>query len=98
MNDKLRKVMRCIALGLPVVIPVVTAPFNVGGCYPLGYQCPTTIEQVIVEYTPTEEGAAIDCRAVCGGDMACQLVEPGRVACMHEVVDCPPAGRRPNGA
>src|SRR5689334_10464259 len=96
-DDWSRSLMRKIALGLPIVLPVITAPFSMGiGCYPLGYQCPERVDSVVVDYAPaTDASATIDCRAACGSDERCGFVEPGRVECMHTVVECPPAGRRP---
>lgn len=98
-DERMRSLMRKIALGLPVVLPVITAPFTMGiGCYPLGYECPRHVETAVVEYTPAiDANARIDCAAACGANANCEFAEPGRVSCTRTIVDCPPAGRRPAG-
>jgi hypothetical protein len=100
-DDWSRSLIRKIALGLPIVLPVITAPFSMGlGCYPLGYRCPERIEMVQVDYAPATDGSAqIDCNAACGGeDRRCELISPGRVECVQTIVECPGAGRRPDAA
>jgi len=98
MNDTLRDLMRRIALGLPVIIPVVTAPFNVGGCYGVG-GCPEQLQAVVVEHA--NDGGELteaECRAACEPEWPgarCGVIDEERVQCLFTVRDCPPAGRPP---
>jgi len=100
-NADLLRLMHRIALGMPLVLPTLAAPFNYAGCYPLGYECPRDIVPAVVQYNSDGEGAIIDCAAACGGEgdeaPRCRAVDQTHVECLREVVMCPAAGRRPGG-
>lgn len=94
-HDHLRRLMRRIALGLPFAIPVVAAPFNVGGCIPPGYQCPEIPDFVLVEYEVGAGEEPLDCALICGEPVSCAATDEHHVQCNHTIRDCPAAGRRP---
>ena len=93
----LRRLMRRIALGLPLAIPVLTAPFNVGGCYPLGYTCPRVPAPTVVEYVSEPDAGPLDCEELCGSDVRCAATDSEHVQCEFVELMCPAAGRRPAG-
>lgn len=99
MNASLLELMRRIALGLPLAVPILTAPLNMGlGCYPIGYECPTEARQVIVEHANDGDLSEVECRAACGEESSsCGSVDPEHVQCVEMVRVCPPAGRPPSG-
>ncbi|MFK7990276.1 MAG: hypothetical protein AB8I08_29920 [Sandaracinaceae bacterium] len=92
-HDSLRRLMRKIALGIPFAIPVITAPFNVGGCM-LGYECAATPAPVVIEYEVSD--APLNCLEICGEDISCAATDAHHVQCDHvRVGQCGGAGRRP---
>ncbi|MGE0792248.1 MAG: hypothetical protein AB7S26_41630 [Sandaracinaceae bacterium] len=99
MSPRLRKIMAGIAAGIPLAIPILTAPLNIGGCYPLGYQCPETIERVVIQHANDGTISEVDCHAACGSEQAtCGVIDAEQIECMTMEVRCPPAGRPPAGA
>ncbi len=96
-NADLLRLMQRIALGLPLALPTLAAPFHYAGCYPLGYTCPQEPVSVVVEYTSEGEGAVVDCAAACGDEAPCAVVDETHVECIRMIERCPAAGRRPVG-
>lgn len=98
MNDKLRSLMRRVALGLPLAVPILASPFTMGfGCYPLGYECPTEMRQVVVQHANDGDMSEIECREACGSHTSCASLDAERVQCVQMQRVCPPAGRPPRG-